>query len=183
MKKRKINKNKETANGLFLLVRVLFNGNAFCQVAGLVNITAAQSSYVIGKKLERNSTYYWSEHLKRFGNVDHVVGHLADFFVAPRGNSDNRSAACLDFLDVGYHFFINAVLRNDEQRRKIFVNQGDWAVFHLSGRVRLGVAVRNLFQFQSAFKSYWEVIFSSQIQKIRIFFVFPSQFFDFVVLF
>src|SRR3989338_5496000 len=132
MKKRKINKNKETANGLFLLVRVLFNGNAFCQVAGLVNITAAQSSYVIGKKLERNSAYYRGEHFKRFGNVDHVVGHLADFFVAPRGDGDNWTPSRLDFLDVGYHFFINAVLRNDEQRRKIFINQSNRAGLHLS---------------------------------------------------
>ncbi len=66
---------------------------------------------------------------------------------------DNGAAACFDFLQIAQHFVVHDTTRNDEDRRRMFIDQGDRAMFHFSGRIAFGMDIADLFQLEGAFES------------------------------
>ena len=54
-------------------MRILFNGDGFCEVARLVDIAAALKRNVVGKELERDDAQRGLEDEVRVGHGQHVL--------------------------------------------------------------------------------------------------------------
>ncbi len=76
-----------------------------------------------------------------------TVGH-AGFLV---GEHDQLAATGTHFLQVGFEFFQQFVVRRNGHHRHVVIHQGQRAVFQLTGRVGFGVDVRDFLEFQRAF--------------------------------
>ena len=67
----------------------LLHGHALGEVAGLIDIAAAQDGDVVGEKLKWDGGQDRVNRFDGLGNIEHVVGYLGNLFVAFRGQRDD----------------------------------------------------------------------------------------------
>lgn len=132
-----------------VLIR-LFDGDALGEVAGFVHVLAQRGGREVRQQLHGDGIHDGADHLVRAGDVDHVVAVAGVLGVAVRQEQDDLAGAGADFLHVRNGLFQQAALGGDHGDRQVLVDQGDGAVLHLAGRVRLGVDVADLLEFQGA---------------------------------
>ena len=109
----------------------LFDRNRFREIARAVDVKPFFFCEIIRKKLERHDIEYGAEHFDRSGYIDDIVCEFRYLGIAFGGHSDDRAFACLDFMDVRYHFFVHAVFGRDGDGWKMFVDHRDGTVLHL----------------------------------------------------
>lgn len=62
----------------FFNIQELFDGNAFCEIARLIDIETAGAGYIIGKKLQRHIIYKRLQHVVVDRRNDDGIGRFAD---------------------------------------------------------------------------------------------------------
>ena len=73
-------------------------------------------------------------------------------FVAFGGHGDDRAFAGADHGEVGHRLVVHRILRHEEHRRRLLVNQRDRPVLHFRRGITLGVDVGNLLELERAFE-------------------------------
>ena len=93
---------------------ILFDGDAFGEVAGFVHVAAEFSGDVVGEELKRNHRKDRCEVVRAIGDQDHVVADFCEGRVAFRSDGNDGAFARFDFLDVADVFFEHRVSRGNE---------------------------------------------------------------------
>src|SRR4030095_2626279 len=129
---------------------LLFHSHTLCEIARLIDVASATYGDVVSKQLQ------WDRHHDRrqlgscpwhwYDDIGGGVKHGAHPRVALARDGDDGPGAGLGFLHVSKHFLENGVVGGKRDDRHVFVDQGDRSVFHFSGRVALGMNVRDLLQ-------------------------------------
>ena len=88
---------------------ILFNGNGFGKISGLVYITSFIDSNVIGQQLEWHRSENGRKALRNSRHLDAVVCYVPDCMVPCGNDGDYLASAGFDFLDVADGFFVNAI--------------------------------------------------------------------------
>ena len=100
------------------------------------------------------------------GDVDHVLGVLADALVAVRSHGNDPAAAGGNLLDVGERLLVERPLGGQHHHRQAGVDQGDGAVLHLAGGIGLGVDVADLLELEGPFVGRGRLEVATQEQKV-----------------
>ena len=87
---------------------------------------------------------------------------------AAMGKYIKLAAARLDLLHVGVQLFKQIVVRRHHDYRHVGINQRQWAVFKLPGRVSLGMDLGNFLELECAF--HRDGVMFAATQKQRMFF-------------
>jgi hypothetical protein len=118
-----------------------FDSDAFGQVAGLVNISALQVGYKVGKKLKRDGV---DERLKVFAHIFNFQGIIeqgCSLAVSPADKADDSSAAGLSFEQIGDNFFELAASVGQSHNRHLFINESNGPMLHLAGGITFSMDI------------------------------------------
>ena len=129
------------------------------QIARLIDIAAAADGDVIGQQLARHDFQNRHQQFRCVGNVEDVIGGLANLFVAFGGDGDYRPGTGFHFLQIRQRFLVTQhrvgivlVVRSQDHHWQVFVDQRIGTVLHLARRIAFGVNVGDFLQLQSAFQ-------------------------------
>ncbi len=137
------------------------DGDAFGEVAGLIDITSEGYGGVVAEELEGDDVEDGLEHVYGLGDVDDVVGVVMDLFIAFCGDGDDGSAAGFDLLHGADVLFVEAVLGADADGGGLGIYEGDDAVFELAGGEACGVDVADLFHLEGGFEGDGVVVLAA----------------------
>ena len=140
------------------------DSDAFCQVAGLVDIALFDERDVVGEPLQRHDG---DERLNGFvgvGDGKEVGCQAFERGIAFGAHDDDFPFAGADFLDVGEGFGVEWAAGGDENGGGVFVDEGDRAVFHFGGGVSFRMNITNFFEFERAFERDGEVDIAPEVQ-------------------
>ena len=162
----------------------LFDGNAFRQIAGLVDIAAAPYSDMVCQQLQRNHLKQRQHEFAGDGNGDEMVSHFGGLFIAFAGDGNDNPAARLHFLDVRKGLFVMdlaflgfRIARGEYHDRQIFIDERVRTMLHLAGGIAFGVDIRDFLEFERALESNGEMDAAPEIEKIGGFRKAARQFF------
>src|SRR5262249_45765339 len=117
----------------------LLDRDGFGEVAGLVDVTAAAHSDVIGEQLQWNDFQQRRKQLGRWGNFDYMVGCLARKVIAGSDDGDDNAVAGAHLLNVGDALFVKSdglgitfIVSRKHNDRKVFVDQRVGAMLHFA---------------------------------------------------
>ena len=124
----------------------LFDGHAFCEISGLVDVGTFKDGCVVRQQLYRDG-------VEDGGNegIDLREGNGMDG-IAAQGVSarrirkkDHAAAPGDDFLHVGGGFFQQWICRRDDDNRHAVIDERDGPVLHFTGGIALRMYVADLF--------------------------------------
>ena len=78
----------------------LFHGDTLGEIAWSVYVLTLADGDVIGQKLQGDASHEGLEALQRVGQLNHMVGILADQFITLSDKSGDSSASCPHFLNI-----------------------------------------------------------------------------------
>ena len=126
----------------------LLDGDAFGEVARLVHVAAEGGRDVVGEELQGDGCEDRGEIIRGGGDEDHVVADFGECGVAFGADRNDRASAGFDLLDVAHVLVEDRVLRRDENRRGLLVDQGDDPVLELGTRIPRRRNVADLLELQ-----------------------------------
>ena len=112
----------------------LFDGNAFREVTGLVDIETPCAGYVVAKELERNDCEGSRKELIYLGNIDYEVRRIFDGVVSEGCEGHEISTARLGLYKVAKGLLIKTALGEDTDNKRAFLDEADRAVLKLTCR-------------------------------------------------
>ena len=130
------------------MLRFLFYRNRFRQVSRFIHIEASADRYVVAKELQRNDRQGVCKNRICLRQVNYVVGYFFHFCIANGRYRHDKRASCLHFLNIADRFLVELRLSQHSYDKASVLNQGNGSVFQLTGCIRLGMDVGNLFQLQ-----------------------------------
>ena len=98
--------------------------------------------------------------------VPRRVDQVGDGLLAVIDQGDDRAPAGLGLLQIARHLLEDLSVRQQCDDRHLLVDERDRAVFHLSGRVALGMDVGDLLQLQRAFERNRVVDAATQVEEV-----------------
>ena len=130
----------------------LLHRHALGQIAGLIDVTAAQDGHIVGEQLQRHDELQGHQQLVIVVQTYHIVRHaLRDDNVLRREEDDPRTAA-LGLLGVGDGLFVHLLLGGQRDDRHTVGDEADGTVLELTGSVGVRVDVADLLELQAAFQ-------------------------------
>ena len=123
-----------------------FHGNRFGEIARLVDRTSAQTGGVVGKQLQRQRRQERLYHPVSRRKQDPCIAKIVRYRKILTGNQDDVCAPGAHLADVAGGLVKQSALRGDRDDRCARFDQGDGAVFELSGRIGLAVDLGDLLE-------------------------------------
>src|SRR5438105_549053 len=118
------------------------------QVPGLIYVASPCYGGVVGEQLQGDGCQQGAEHLQCLGDVEDVVGVLANVLVAFGGDDYDVGVAGTDLLDVADDFFVDVRGCSYSDEGGVRVEQGDGAVLEFTGWKSLRVDVGDFFELE-----------------------------------
>src|SRR5689334_3905039 len=112
-----------------------------------------------------------------------MIGLGSDKVVTFGSDGDHHSAPRLRLLNLADHFLVDSIADSNGDHWHLVINQRDWAVFHLTGWIPLGVNVADFLELERSLQRNWVVDAAPQVQEILVMGQLFRQSFDFTGVF
>lgn len=133
---------------------MLFHGDAFGQVPGLVDVAAPLQGDVVRQQLQGRHTQLGQQHRLHLRHRQHsVCPGQHSLPVGLGGQGQDAGAPGLYLHHVAHSLVKQRPVGAQGDNRRSLLDQGDGAVLQLAGGIRLGVDIADLLELQASLQA------------------------------
>ena len=132
------------------MMEVLLDSHALGQITGLIDVTAAQDSHIVGEQLQGHDELQRHQQVFVLVQPDDIIRHALRHYSVFRGEQNDPGPAALGLLGVGDGLLIHLLLSGQRNDGHTIGDEADGAVLELAGRIGIRVDIADLFQLEAA---------------------------------